>query len=29
MKKFLISAAFIAAFSVSQAFALDSTGCGL
>lgn len=29
MKKFLISAAFIAAFSVSQAFALDSTGWGL
>ena len=29
MKKFLISAAFIAAFSVSPAFALDSTGCGL
>ncbi len=29
MKKFLISAAFIAAFSVSQAFALDSPGCGL
>lgn len=29
MKKFLVSAAFVAAFSVSQAFALDSTGCGL
>ena len=29
MKKFLISAAFVAAFSASQAFALDSTGCGL
>ena len=29
MKKFLVSAAFVAAFSASQAFALDSTGCGL
>ena len=29
MKKFLVSAAFVAAFSVSQAFALDSTGRGL
>ncbi len=29
MKKFLASAAFVAAFSASQAFAIDSTGCGL
>lgn len=29
MKKFLVSAAFVAAFSASQAFAVDSTGCGL
>ncbi len=29
MKKFLTCAAFVAAFGASQAFALDSTGCGL
>ncbi len=29
MKKFLVLSVFAAVFSVSQAFALDSTGCGL
>lgn len=29
MKKFLAAAAFVAAFSASSAFAVDSTGCGL
>ncbi len=29
MKKFLTCAAFVAVFGASQAFALDSTGCGL
>lgn len=28
MKKFLAAAAFVAAFSASSAFAVDSTGCG-